>query len=237
MKPLLKSAFVLAAGRGERLRPYTDKTPKPLLAVKGKPLLDYVLENLKPLQLERVVLNAWHLKEQVVEYAKSRRNTFGFEILVSEENDLLGTGGGLKKAWPLLSGAPFLMANGDCLWSGDVQAFSESALKNGDAEGCWWLAPSQPDQTKIGVHHDRVHKIGNIWKEIQASSTATLPEYCFSGIQIFRELDFKVLPEQGSIVQDYWIKRLSAGAHLAAESKFLKTWVDIGTPQRYEAIK
>lgn len=233
MKSLLKSAFVLAAGRGERLRPYTDQTPKPLLEVKGRPLLDHVLENLKPLGLERVVLNAWHLKDQILHYAQSRKNTFGFEILVSEENELLGTGGGLNKALPLLHDAPFLMANGDCLWSGDICAFVESALSMKQAEGIWWMAPMQNDQTKIGVSNSEIQKIGNFWSSEKKSES----EFCFSGLQVFQTISKGNLPHSGSIVQDYWIKRLHSGATLGAETRFLKTWVDIGTPERYEKIR
>lgn len=232
MKPPLKSAFVLAAGRGERLRPYTDQIPKPLLEVKGRPLLDSVLESLETLKLERVVLNAWHLKEQVLAYAKSRAKKFSFEILVSEEDELLGTGGGLKKAWPFLKGAPFLMANGDCLFQGEISNFVSAALSS-EAEGTWWLAPVQADQTKIGVSQNKIQKIGSLW----TSSIPSQADYCFSGIQVFREIHPSELPSHGSIVEHYWVPRLQKGASLGGESNFLNSWVDIGTPSRYESIR
>ncbi|MBN8555467.1 MAG: NTP transferase domain-containing protein [Deltaproteobacteria bacterium] len=228
----IKSAFVLAAGRGERLRPLTDTTPKPLLPVGGRPLLDFILENLIPLKLERVVLNAWHLKEQVVQYASERKTKFPFEILVSEENELLGTGGGLKKVYPLLNGAPFLMLNGDCLWKGGIENFVKYSLSQ-DVSSTWWLTEKDSSQTEVGAHRDRICSIGKLW----SSNDPIENSGCFSGIQLIQKMDFMKLPDKGCIIRNYWLERLKEGQSLGACLQRFKSWSDIGTPERYQLIQ
>lgn len=242
----LKSAFVLAAGRGERLRPLTDKTPKPLLPVKGKPILDSVLRQMIPLVndfgLKRVVLNAWHLGEQVIRYAEERKSSFGFELVVSLEPELLGTGGGLRRAYPSmvknLGEGPIVMINGDCLWSGDISSFVRRAFEDSIDEGAWWLAAAEDDQTKISVEGRRLIKIGSLWRDERTASGLQSPrEGCFSGIQFMREVDVKALPEKGCIIRDYWIPKLKSGAHLAGDFEGLNSWIDLGTPTRYEKVR
>jgi len=241
----IKTAFVLAAGRGERLRPLTDKTPKPLALIKGKPILDYCLQNLsearKDLGLERVVLNAWHLKEQIISYAASRANKFGFEIRVSQEPELLGTGGGLRRAYPYMvegiGEGPFLMLNGDCLWKGRLVEFCRSAIKQKDAESIWWLAPEKTDQTLITVEGRRIAKIGNLWRDERTMSSLQKQERgCFSGIQLVHSIDVLALPQKGCIIRDYWLKRLQSGATLNADFEGLESWIDIGTMDRYNQV-
>lgn len=241
----IKAAFVLAAGRGERLRPLTDKIPKPLALVQGKPILDYCLQNLsvqrKSLGLERVVLNAWHLKEQIVAYAQSRSNQFGFEIVVSEEPELLGTGGGLKRAYPFLvdgiGEGPFLMLNGDCLWTGDITTFAKNALSDKAVDATWWLAPESAEQTVITTEGRRISKIGNLWRDERTmSSLQKQRRGCFTGIQAIQTLDVLALPQKGCILRDYWLKRLQAGAQMNADFEGLDSWIDIGTIERYNQV-
>jgi len=230
-------AFVLAAGRGERLRPLTNHTPKPLLPVKGKPILDYALRQLMPLGLRRVVLNAWHLGSQVIDYVNTRKDVFGFELIVSEEPELLGTGGGLRQAYPLLfkdiQKGPVLMVNGDCLWSGDVGGFVKSGLSD-SAAGRWWLAPEESDQTPVGLKSGHIVQIGKLWSK---PSFAVDRKGCFTGIQLFKELEYDLLPQKGCIIRDYWIPQLERGSVLSGDFENLDSWMDLGTPARYEKVR
>ena len=99
----LAKAMVLAAGYGARLKPLTDRTPKPLVPVAGKPMIEYALEKLKAYGIEELVINVSHLREQLTAYlARS-----GLDIRLSEEAEPLETGGGLRNALPLL-GQPLL---------------------------------------------------------------------------------------------------------------------------------
>lgn len=105
-----KRAMVLAAGRGERLRPVTDSTPKPLIEICGRSMLDRVLDSLERAGVERVVVNAHHLAEAIEARLSARR---GLDIVVSREKSLLGSGGGVAGALPELGDGPFYVVNSD----------------------------------------------------------------------------------------------------------------------------
>lgn len=105
-------AMILAAGRGERLRPLTDRLPKPLVAVAGEPLLAHQLRWLTRAGIRDVVINLHHLGQQIVDAFGDGR-AFGVRIRYSLEPELLDTGGGIVKALPLLGGEPFVVLNGD----------------------------------------------------------------------------------------------------------------------------
>ena len=106
--------MVLAAGRGERMRPITERIPKPLVAVAGKPLLDHVLDRLAEAGVETAVVNIHHLGEMIEKHVAGRENP---HVVVSDERgELLGTGGGVVKALPNLGNAPFFHLNADTIW-------------------------------------------------------------------------------------------------------------------------
>jgi MurNAc alpha-1-phosphate uridylyltransferase len=114
-----RSAMVLAAGLGLRMRPLTDTMPKPLVPVAGKPLLDHVLDRLADIGVERAVVNIHYLGEQIEQHLKSRTKP---AITLSDERGLLlGTGGGVVKALPALGDAPFFHVNSDTLWIDGVK--------------------------------------------------------------------------------------------------------------------
>lgn len=234
----MRSAFVLAAGKGERLRPYTLKTPKPLLPLKdGRPLLFHVLKNLEGLSLERVVLNAWYLKDQIHDFVREGRGEFSFELVVSDEDRLLGTGGGLKQALSLLSPGPLLILNGDCLWSGDLKAFVRRSLEAEDFSFHWWMAPSSADQTEIRTDGGEVIRIGSLWNAANGRNLGDPRPGTFSGLQVFPAVTRGDLPDEGCILRNYLIPKLQGGARLRADWEGLQTWTDIGTPERYESIR
>lgn len=103
-----KRAMILAAGRGERMRPLTDRMPKPVIPVAGRSALDRMLDRLAG--FERVVVNAWHLAEKIETAVAVRRDP---PVVVVREEEVLGTGGGVANALGLLGEEPFLVANGD----------------------------------------------------------------------------------------------------------------------------
>ncbi len=108
-----RRAMVLAAGLGKRMRPLTDTTPKPLLKVAGRTLLDRALDRLAEAKVERAVVNVHYLGEQIEAHLKTRSVP---PIAISRESELLETGGGVAKALPLLGEAPFYVVNADVLW-------------------------------------------------------------------------------------------------------------------------
>ena len=106
--------MVLAAGLGKRMRPLTDTMPKPLIAVAGRPLLDWGLDRLAEVGVARAVVNVHYLPDQIVAHVRSRRRP---EVVISDESAaLLDSGGGIEKALPLLGAEPFFIVNADTFW-------------------------------------------------------------------------------------------------------------------------
>ena len=117
--PVPRHAMVLAAGKGARMRPLTDKVPKPLVAVGGKPLLDHVLNRLAEAGVETAVVNVHYLADQIEHYLIGWQTP---RIVISDERDaLLDTGGGVVKALPVLGAAPFFHVNADTIWIDGVK--------------------------------------------------------------------------------------------------------------------
>jgi len=107
-------AIVLAAGLGTRMRPLTDARPKALVRVMGRPLIDYALDRLADAGVGSAVVNVHHFAEQLQAHLAARRQP---QVIISDERgELLGTGGGIAKALPLLGEAPFFLLNSDSLW-------------------------------------------------------------------------------------------------------------------------
>lgn len=112
-------AMVLAAGLGLRMRPLTDRMPKPLVPVAGRPLLDHVLDKLGDSGVNEAVVNVHYLPDQIIEHVAARTQP---RVIISDErNQVLGTGGGVVKALPLLGNAPFFHLNADTLWIDGVR--------------------------------------------------------------------------------------------------------------------
>ncbi|KAA5607174.1 nucleotidyltransferase family protein [Roseospira marina] len=106
--------MVLAAGKGSRMRPITKRTPKPLIKVRGVPVIDWTLDRMATVGVETCVVNVHHLADDVRAHLAHRKTP---TIVFSDETDqLMDTGGGVKRALPLLGPDPFLVANGDILW-------------------------------------------------------------------------------------------------------------------------
>jgi N-acetyl-alpha-D-muramate 1-phosphate uridylyltransferase len=112
-------AMVLAAGLGVRMRPLTDKMPKPLVRVAGQPLLDHVLDKLGNAGVSEAVVNVHYLPDQIIEHTRARSRP---RVIISDERDqVLGTGGAVVKALPLLGNAPFFHVNADTMWIDGVR--------------------------------------------------------------------------------------------------------------------
>lgn len=114
-----RCTMVLAAGLGTRMRPLTDKVPKPLVPVGGKPLINHVLDRLAAAGVETAVVNVHHFADQIEQHLKPRRAP---KIVISDERDaVLGTGGGVVKALPKLGDGPFFHVNSDTIWIDGVK--------------------------------------------------------------------------------------------------------------------
>jgi len=138
-----RSAMILAAGYGTRMRPLTDKMPKPLVPVGGKALINHVLDRLAAVGVETAVVNVHHFADQIEQHLKPRRAP---RIAISDERaGVLGTGGGVAKALPLLGTAPFFHVNSDTLWIDGVKPNLErlaTAFEPDQMDALLLLAPT-----------------------------------------------------------------------------------------------
>ena len=113
--------MIFAAGLGTRLKPLTDHMPKALVPVAGKPILEHVIGKLKSTSFDEIVINVHHFAHQIIDFLKAKDN-FGIQIWISDESEeLLDTGGGIKKAAPYFD-EPFLVHNTDILSNIDLKA-------------------------------------------------------------------------------------------------------------------
>ena len=127
----MMQAMIFAAGLGTRLKPLTDRIPKALVRVGGEPLLKRVIFQLKDAGFTRIVVNVHHFSNQIIDYLRENEN-FGLDIRISDESDqLLETGGGIKKAWPLFDQKePILIHNVDILSNVDLKKFYQMETKD-----------------------------------------------------------------------------------------------------------
>lgn len=123
-------AMILAAGKGERLRPHTLLTPKPLIPVNGKPLILYHIERLAQAGIKDIVVNSAWLRQKLETFLGDG-SQWGVNITFSAEKKALGTGGGIKKALPLLGKAPFMVISADIMTDYPLEALQKTILKTG----------------------------------------------------------------------------------------------------------
>jgi MurNAc alpha-1-phosphate uridylyltransferase len=224
-------AMILAAGRGERMRPLTDHTPKPLLQVAGKPLIVWHIENLVRAGIAELVINHAHLGAQI-EKTLGDGSRFGAHIQYSSEGKALETAGGIAYALPLLlpspsgggiegGGEPFAVINGDIFCDYDFARLREraGALKaNGDAAHLVLVDnPAQHPDGDFGLQQQRI--------------TDSTPRLTFSGIGIYQPALFKDIP-RGSIAPLAPLLRAQIALGKVSGEHHQGLWVDVGTPQR-----
>ncbi len=146
-KPI-KKAMVLAAGLGLRMRPLTDHMPKPLVSVAGQPLLDHVLDKLARAGVSEAVINVHYLGDQIINHVRNRSRP---RVIISDERDqVLGTGGAVVKALPLLGDAPFFHVNADTLWIDGVRSNLARLAEAFDPDGMDILLLMAPTTSSIG---------------------------------------------------------------------------------------
>jgi N-acetyl-alpha-D-muramate 1-phosphate uridylyltransferase len=208
--------MLLAAGRGERLRPITDTLPKPLVEIAGKPLIVYHLEALERAGVREVVINLSWLGEKI-RAALGDGERYGVRITYSEEGPVpLETGGGIHRALPLLGPGPFLVVNSD-VWT-DVDFRRLLTLEEG-ADARLLLAPNPPQ-----------HPRGDFGLEGDFVVEREAGRFTYSGIGVYRpELFAGCAPGKFPLLP--LLKRAIAARRLRGEV-YPGEWLDIGSPDR-----
>ena len=207
--------MILAAGRGERMRPLTDQTPKPLLEVGGKPLIQYHIEALRDAGFRELVVNHAHLGNQIVERLGDGAQ-FGVHITYSAEPEgALETGGGIKQALPLLGEQPFLVINGD-IWTD----YPYQQLYR-EPEGLAHL---------VLIDNPPHHVQGDFQLNGRRVTTDGENKRTFSGIGLYRPDLFADSPG-GAFPLAPLLRRAMQTGQVSGEY-YQGRWLDIGTPQR-----
>ena len=199
----IKTAMVLAAGYGARLKPLTDHTPKPLVPVAGRPMIDYALDKLRAYGIQEVVINVSYLKEQLVGYMAGHKD---FRLAVSEEMEPLETGGGLKKAAPLLGDEPVFVINSDILWTDAGETALNRLAEKWDDTKMDFLLLAQSKARAVG--HDQGEDHLFIKPENTIDWNATDAPYIISGIGIFHPRVLREAPGGKFSVKVLWLKAL-----------------------------
>jgi N-acetyl-alpha-D-muramate 1-phosphate uridylyltransferase len=208
--------MLLAAGRGERLRPITDTLPKPLVAIAGKPLIVYHLEALARAEIRDVVINLSWLGEKI-RSTLGDGSRYGLRIAYSEEGPVpLETGGGIHRALPLLGPAPFLVVNSD-VWT-DVDFSRLPTLEEG-TDARLLLAPNPP-------HHPR----GDFGLEGDFVVEREAGRFTYTGIGVYRP-EFFAGCAPGKFPLLPLLERAIAARRLRGEV-YPGEWLDIGSPER-----
>lgn len=214
--------MILAAGRGERMRPLTDHTPKPLLQVGGKPLIVWHLERLAHAGFGEVIINHAHLGVQI-EAALGDGSRWGLRIHYSPEPPgALETAGGIAQALPLLGEAPFLVVNGDifCDWE---MARAHTAL-----------APQKLAHLVL-VPNPAHHPQGDFVLHDGMVSAAGAPTRTFSGIGVYRPALFAALERGRPAPLAPLLRQAMADASVTGEAHE-GIWCDVGTPERLAGL-
>ncbi|MBF0359022.1 MAG: nucleotidyltransferase family protein [Magnetococcales bacterium] len=219
-------AMILAAGKGERLFPLTSHTPKPLVQVAGKSVIERSLLRLAGMGIDKIVVNAWHLADKLIEYVGDGQQ-WGVEVEWSKEDRLLNTGGGVRNAIGKLGESPALLVNGDILWSLDLKPLIERFdIKKMDAllglipnpsykKSDFSCSASGGPLLRAGVGDDD----GYTYSGIMVFQPQSLAEYPLQPFSLNRFYDDKIVQER------------LYGLPLSGE------WADMGTPERLSKVQ
>lgn len=227
-----KTAMVLAAGLGTRMRPLTDHTPKPLVSVAGKPLLDHVLDRLKDAGVNKAVVNVHYLGDQIIDHVKARAQP---KIIISDERDaVLGTGGGVLKAIPQLGDEPFFHLNADTMWIDGVQPNLERLAEAFDPARMDILLLMAPTASSIGYDGTGDYTMMTDGRLRKRKENQVVP-FVYAGVAILSPAIFKNAP-----TGEFSLTKLFDAA---AEQERLfglrleGVWMHVGTPDAVRAAE
>jgi MurNAc alpha-1-phosphate uridylyltransferase len=210
-------AMILAAGRGERMRPLTDATPKPLLVAGGKPLIAWLIERLAAAGWREIVINHAHLGARIEE-ALGDGAAWGVHIAYSREGEALETAGGIATALPLLGDAPFVAVNADIHCDFDFARLRDALRENADAH-------------VVLVDNPAHHPAGDFTLDQGRVGNAASPRLTFAGIGVYRPRLFAGIAP-GTRAPLAPLLRDAAERGALSGERHAGLWTDVGTPAR-----
>jgi MurNAc alpha-1-phosphate uridylyltransferase len=218
---LIDTAMILAAGRGERLRPLTDRTPKPLIPVAGRSMLDRAMDRLAAHGVRSVVVNVHHLGEQIATHLGARAR-------IVREDRLLETGGSVKNALPLLGSGPWFILNGDGLWRDGAEPMLGRMQAAWDSRRMDALLLLHPVDKAIGepAHGDYFLEADGRARHRHGANRAP---YMFASVSVCDQRLFRDSPDGPFSLLKLWSRAEAAGRLFGLVHD--GQWFHVGTPQ------
>jgi len=229
----LRSAMVLCAGLGTRLRPLTLQWPKPAMPFFGAPLVRYSFALLAGVGVRRVVINTHYLPERMAEVAEAEASLLGLELAVSHEPEIQGTGGAIREAADALRGEPFVLVNGDAFCSFDLAGLIAAHQARG-AAATMAVAPMPPGESFAAVEATPEGEVRRIAGH-GPSTNEPLTPWHFLGVHVIEPRVLDHVPARGAqdINRTVYPALLATGDRVQACPVPLGAWADLGTPKRY----
>jgi MurNAc alpha-1-phosphate uridylyltransferase len=227
MTPRPTAAMVLAAGLGTRMRPLTQHTPKPLLPLGGRSLLDHALDRLAAVGVQKVAINAHWQAARLRAYVHARQAAFAVpELALLAEDTLLDTGGGVAAALPVLGAAPFYVLNGDAFWvDGPRPALARLAdAWHDDIDGVLLVHRTFQVSGDVGFGDFFVGK----WGELTRRAERQVAPYLYAGVQLIRPAMLAGLQAGPFSMNLAWDRAMAAGRLRAVVHDGL--WFHLSTP-------
>lgn len=222
-----RTAMIMAAGLGKRMRPLTATKPKPLIEVNGKALLDHVLEKLRTAGVKKVVVNVHYLADAIEAHLVTRAH--GLDVTISDERSLLmETGGGLVKAASLIDSDPFLALNSDNLWidgPADTIKLLASQWDGVKMDSLLLLVPQARALGHKGLGDFHMDRTGRIRRRERSH----VAPFVFTGIQMVSKRLLRDPPDGPFSTNILWDRAIGEGRAFGAVHQGL--WFDVGTPQ------
>jgi N-acetyl-alpha-D-muramate 1-phosphate uridylyltransferase len=227
-----KTAMVLAAGRGERMRPLTDTKPKPLVEVAGQALLDHVLDRLAQAKVERAVVNVHYLAEQIIAHVAGRAHP---RVTISDERgEMLDTGGGVVKALPLLGDAPFYHLNADTIWIDGVKPNLARLAETFNPQAMDALLLLAPAAGSIGYDGRGDFALAPDGR-LSARPERDVAPYVYAGAAILAPALFVDPPGRSFSLTTLFTRAANTGRLSGLRLEGL--WMHVGTPQAIAAAE
>jgi MurNAc alpha-1-phosphate uridylyltransferase len=223
-----ETAMVLAGGYGERMRPLTLRMPKPLVPLAGRPLIDHVLNRLAGAGVETAIVNVHYLPEQIEE-SLARRQGMKPAILISDERDkLLDTGGGAKRALPLLGPGPFFIHNADTVWSEGASPALSRMLKLWNPKTMDSLLLLAPLASSIGYGGKGDFAMAPDGRLKRRGERQIVP-FAFAGVSLCDARLFADAPDGKFSLNLLWDRALAEGRLYGM--RLDGHWMHVGTPE------
>ena len=228
-----RTAMVMAAGLGKRMRPLTATRPKPLIEIAGKTLIDHVFDRLHAAGVETAVVNVHYLAGALEAHLSA--NSAGLEVVISDERDMLmETGGGLVRALPLIESDPFLAVNSDNFWidgPSDTLQLLASHWDDSKMDALLLLVPQARAANHNGQGDFHMTSTGRLRRRGQAR----VAPFVFTGIQMLAKRLIADAPEGPFSTNIFWDRAIAASRCYGVVHQGL--WFDVGNPAAIRATE